>query len=174
MRKFLSIGYLIGLCVLGRADAAWADAVPTRSLSPQQQIIRLLEDQVTAWNQGDIEGFMRGYWNSPDLVFTSAGEVRRGWQTTLERYRASYPDHDRMGELSFSDLEIHLFPAPSDRGGTPLVAWVLGKWRLKRASDNPHGIFTLILQRFPNLPGHLNEQWRIVHDHTSASSPDPK
>lgn len=174
MRESLSLAYLIVLCMLGQAGAVWANPLPTPALSAKQQIVKLLEDQVTAWNQGDIEGFMRGYWNSPDLVFTSAGEVRRGWQTTLERYRASYPDHDRMGELSFSDLEIHLLPAPLGRGGTPLVAWVLGKWRLKRASDNPHGIFTLILQRFPNQPGHLNGQWRIVHDHTSASSPDSK
>jgi len=45
---------------------------------------------------------------------------------------------------------------------SPDAAVVLGRWRLARANDEPHGRFTLIFRRMP-------EGWRIVHDHTSAA-----
>src|SRR4026208_821293 len=47
--------------------------------------------QVEAWNRGDLEGFMAGYWKSPDLVFFSNGTETRGWQPTPDRYRARSP-----------------------------------------------------------------------------------
>jgi ketosteroid isomerase-like protein len=168
----LLIGSLMGLCLLGGVDAVPANSTPALGVKAQVEIRELLEAQVAAWNQGDIEGFMKGYWNSPDLSFTSGGELRRGWQNTLKRYKETYAGRELMGELSFSDLEIHLLPPSPD--GTPVVAWVLGRWRLKRATDEPHGVFTLILQRFPDLPGNPKGHWRIVHDHTSASSPEAK
>lgn len=137
--------------------------------SPQDQIRRVLEDQVAAWNRGDIDSFMRGYWDSPDLIFTSGGNVRRGWQTTLENYHKSYPDRAHMGELSFTDLEIHLLTSPGDTVSTATAAWVLGRWRLKRADDEPHGIFTLIFRKFPKADGASEGAWKIIHDHTSSS-----
>ena len=96
---------------------------------------------------------MEGYWKSDSLVFTSGGNVTRGWTTTLERYRKVYAARALMGTLSFSDLEISVI------GET--TAWVLGKWKLMRKKDTPHGIFTLVLRRFP-------EGWKIIHDHTSS------
>ena len=87
---------------------------------PRPAMQKVLDDQVAAWNRGDIEAFMDGYWESPDLVFTSGGNVQRGWQTTLERYRASYgTSPETMGRLSFSDLEIH--PLGDE------AAWALGR-----------------------------------------------
>ena len=116
----------------------------------------VLQSQQGAWNRGDIDAFMNGYWHSDQTVFVSGDEVTRGWQKVLDRYKKKYSDRAKMGTLTFSDLEI-----------TPLnndSAVVLGSWELKHASDKPHGHFTLIFRRFP-------DGWKIVHDHTSAASP---
>lgn len=174
MRRFLPIAFVLGVGVLSQVSA-WPASSPTvPGRSPEDEIRLVLETQVSAWNHGDIEEFMKGYWNSRELLFTSGGKIRRGWQETLKQYKATYPDHARMGELSFSDLEIHLLPTSSSEKGAPVAAWVLGRWRLKRAGDEPQGIFTLILQKFPGSPEGLAPGWKIVHDHTSSSLPESK
>ncbi len=66
----------------------------------------VLDQQVTAWNRGDIDGFMQTYWPSDDLTFSGGGQTRRGWATVRDRYKARYPTPERMGKLAFSDLEI--------------------------------------------------------------------
>ena len=118
-------------------------------------IARVLDDQVEAWNRGDLEGFMEGYWESEDLVFTSGGRVQRGWRTTLDRYRATYGDRaSSMGRLSFTDLEIHALQ--------PDAAWALGRWALARSGNvTTGGIVTLVLRE-------RDGEWKIVHDHTSV------
>lgn len=114
-------------------------------------IIAVMKEQSAAWNRGDIEGFMRGYWNSDKLVFVSS-RVTRGWQPTLENYKRGYPTKEAMGRLTFSDLEVTVLSNDA--------AVVLGSWALERAKDNPKGKFTLIFRKF-------KEGWRIVHDHTT-------
>ncbi|MGH7556780.1 MAG: YybH family protein [Gemmatimonadota bacterium] len=121
----------------------------------REEIVDVLREQVDAWNQGDLDGFMDGYWQSPDLVFTSGGRVQRGWQTTLERYRSAYGERpETMGRLTFSDLEVH----PLDRWN----AWVLGRWSLETGQGERGGVFTLVFQE-------IDGRWVIVHDHTSES-----
>jgi ketosteroid isomerase-like protein len=97
---------------------------------------------------------MNGYARSASTVFVSQDEVSRGWETVRNRYRVKYSDRTKMGTLSFSEIEVTMVSADS--------AVVLGRWRLKRTNDEPHGRFTLIFK-------HLPEGWRIVHDHTSAA-----
>lgn len=123
--------------------------------SEEDTIRRLLERQQQDWNRGDIEAFMSGYERDERLVFTSGGQIRRGWQATLERYRKAYPDRQSMGTLSFSDLEVRIIGKAA--------AVVLGRWDLRRLKDHPHGVFTLVLERGDG-------GWRIVHDHTSSTS----
>jgi ketosteroid isomerase-like protein len=118
----------------------------------EQQIRKVMNDQAQAWNRGDIDGFMRGYWNSDKLIFVSGDNVTRGWQPTLDRYKKSYDTQAKMGTLTFSDLEINMISKDA--------AVVLGGWSLARDGDNPHGKFTLTFRRFP-------EGWRIIIDHTS-------
>lgn len=112
----------------------------------------VMAEQTAAWNRGDIDGFMRGYWNSPALVFVSGAGVTKGWQPTLDRYKKNYATREKMGTLRFSDLAIEVLSKDS--------AVVLGSWALARETDNPGGKFTLIFRRF-------KDGWRIVHDHTS-------
>jgi ketosteroid isomerase-like protein len=116
----------------------------------------VLDAQVEAWNQGNIDAFMLTYWKSDSLRFASGGTVRRGWQETLARYEATYPDRDAMGRLTFEELSIRRF--------SPEWAMAFGRYRLQREEPLPHltGLFTLILQ---NQSGN----WTIVHDHTSAA-----
>ena len=97
---------------------------------------------------------MNGYARSASTVFVSQDEVSHGWETVRDRYRVKYSDRTKMGTLSFSEIEVTVL--------SPDAAVVLGRWRLKRANDEPHGRFTLIFKRLP-------EGWRIVHDHTSAA-----
>lgn len=115
------------------------------------QITKVMTDQATAWNRGDIDGFMEGYWKSEKLTFVSA-EVTRGWQQTLDRYKKSYNTTEKMGKLTFSDLEIDVFSSNA--------AKVLGSWALAGPKGDPHGKFTLIFKKF-------KDGWKIVHDHTS-------
>ena len=120
------------------------------------EIRGVLRAQQEAWNRGDIDSFMNGYAHDETTLFVSGDEVRRGWQTVRDRYRSKYNDRAKMGTLTFSDLEIAQLGPDS--------ALALGHWELKRASDNPHGRFTLIFRKTP-------DGWRIVHDHTSAAAP---
>jgi ketosteroid isomerase-like protein len=116
------------------------------------EIRKVMNAQTTAWNAGDIDGFMRGYWNSPQLVFVSTTNVTRGWQPTIERYKKNYDSRAKMGTLTFSDLEVNVLSKDS--------ATVLGSWALAREKDNPKGKFTLIFRKF-------KDGWKIIHDHTS-------
>ena len=114
----------------------------------------VLDSQREAWNRGDVAGYMDGYYRSEQTIFVSGDTVTRGWQTVLDRYKKNYDSREKMGTLTFSDLQITLL--------SPDAVVVLGGWGLKRAKDSPHGRFTLIFRRLP-------EGWRIVHDHTSAA-----
>ena len=81
-------------------------------------IRKLLDDQVRAWNRGDLEGFMAGYWKSPDLTFTSGGDQTKGWQATLERYRKRYQGEGReMGKLAFTDVTVQSSLAAGAKAG---------------------------------------------------------
>ena len=114
----------------------------------------VLEAQRDAWNRGDIEGYMDGYARSADTVFVSGDNVMHGWQSVLERYKKSYDSREKMGTLTFADLEIKVLSNDA--------AVCLGRWHLQRANDEPHGRFTLIFSR-------TKQGWKIVHDHTSAA-----
>jgi ketosteroid isomerase-like protein len=131
-------------------------AAPEQASNSVPEIQYVLKAQQDAWNRGDIDAFMNGYAQSASTVFVSEDKITRGWETVRERYRVKYSDRAKMGTLSFSEIEVTML--------SPDAAFVLGRWRLKRANDEPHGRFTLIFKRLP-------EGWRIVHDHTSAAPP---
>jgi ketosteroid isomerase-like protein len=149
----LACAIAITACVLMATNVSAASAQNANAVA---QIRSVLHAQQNAWNRGDINGFMNGYARSASTVFISEDTVRRGWGTVRERYREKYSDRAKMGTLTFSEIEITLL--------SPDAAVVLGRWRLERAKDRPHGRFTLIFKRLP-------EGWRIVLDHTSAALP---
>lgn len=134
--------------------ATLACAAPEQASTSVAEVQSVLNAQQDAWNRGDIDAFMNGYARSASTVFVSQDEVSRGWETVRDRYRVKYSDRTKMGTLSFSEIEVTML--------SPDAAVALGRWRLERANDEPHGRFTLIFKRLP-------EGWRIVHDHTSAA-----
>ena len=118
----------------------------------QAEIRAVMAAQVVAWNRGDIDGFMNGYARAATTEFVSGDKLTRGWQTVRDRYKKKYDSREKMGTLTFSELKI-----------TPLsrdAAFVIGRWKLVRKNDKPHGRFTLLFRR-------TEAGWRIVHDHTS-------
>ena len=146
--------FLAALLFLSSANAPTPPQEMTHDASTAA-VEHVLRTQQDAWNHHDLEAFMAGYWNSPDLTFFSGAKEQHGWQATLERYRATYasPGHD-MGKLEFSALRIEML-------GTD-AAFVRGAWQLTMPDGKtPHGLFTLVFRKF-------SEGWKIVHDHTSA------
>ncbi len=138
------------LLVLFGAIVGFAqNKIDTKTVS---EIRNVLETQTKAWNDGDIDGFMKGYWNSPELVFVSKDDVTKGWQPTTDRYKKNYDSKAKMGVLTFSGLQIDILSKEA--------AVVLGSWSLARDKDNPHGKFTLVFRKF-------KDGWKIIHDHTS-------
>jgi ketosteroid isomerase-like protein len=154
------VAFLLILPLLIAASHAHTRQAPrkTSSTFDAQAVRDLLLQQQADWNRGDVAAFMRGYWNSPQLTFAGSTNFTRGWEPVLARYQQSYPGKAAMGHLDFSDLEIR--PLGAD------AALVLGRWHLSKDSGEKGGIFTLVLQHFP-------EGWRIVHDHTNAD-PQPQ
>ena len=140
---------VLASCTPTRRLPTTASSHESRDVVP---IRELLGRQVRAWNDGDVEEFMRGYWRSSRLTFFSDGEVTRGWQETLDRYRRRYPDRAAMGRLSFEELSIE----PVRPG---LIA-VSGIWRLDREVP-AGGRFLLIFERHEG-------RWVIVVDSTTS------
>lgn len=137
------------LCLFpsGCRDAAFGpeDAAAIRSVMDAQQL---------AWNAGDIEAFMHGYHERADVVFTSGGKIRKGWEATLTAYRKRYVEGDaKMGTLAFSDVDVQ------ELG--PGAAVVLGHWELSETPQAGHGVFSLVFTE-------ANGRWAILHDHSSS------
>ena len=66
-----------------------------------QKIKEVLNKQENAWNQGDLHGFMLGYWNSDKLEFSSEDVTTYGWMNTLLKYKMNYPKMQSNGHRIF-------------------------------------------------------------------------
>lgn len=118
-----------------------------------EKIIRdILERQTRDWNRGDIDAFMKGYWQSDSLMFVGKSGVTYGYQQTLNNYKKNYPDTAAMGKLRFNILEVRRIS--SDH------FFVLGKWMLTRSIGDLSGHYTLIFRK-------INGVWNIISDHSS-------
>src|SRR5437879_3390271 len=151
--KFAAAVLLVGgITLLAQAGSLAQSNKP--NTTSEGAIRAVLDLQRDAWNHGDIDGYMDGYDRSLDTVFVSGDRINRGWQMVLDRYKKSYDSREKMGQLTFSDVEITMLSKDA--------AAVLGRWRLKRANDEPHGTFTLLFRK-------TKTGWKIVHDHTSSA-----
>src|SRR5262245_4088952 len=146
---FLFLSGLVGACVSQPNPRKDADEIA-------RAIRAVMEAQQAAWNRGDIEGFMDGYERSETTTFVSGDEITRGWQTVLDRYKQRYSSPEKMGTLSFSELDIQPI--------SPSYVLVDGRWQLNRTGDSPHGRFTLLFRETSN-------GWRIIHDTTTSAAP---
>ena len=118
----------------------------------KEAIMKVLETQRQAWNRGDIESCMLGYWKSDSLIFVGKTAPVYGWQSTLDRYKKAYPNKAAMGQLKFDIIQVKVLDDSN--------AFMLGAWHLQRDKDAPGGYFTLWFRK-------INGEWKIVCDHTS-------
>src|SRR5204862_7442005 len=88
-----------------------AIAEPSNSGKDEAAIRAVLASQAAAWNRGDVEGYMDGYDRSPKTEFVGGDSITRGWQQVLDRYKQKYDSREKMGTLTFSDLEINVVSA---------------------------------------------------------------
>jgi ketosteroid isomerase-like protein len=115
-------------------------------------IRKILDDQTTAWNRGDIENFMQGYWQSDSLLFVGKSGVTNGWKQTLANYKKGYPDTAAMGKLDFNILQVKRLSG--------IYFSVVGKWHLTRSIGNLSGHYTLLFKK-------IKGKWVIIQDHSS-------
>jgi len=128
--------------------------LPLLGATPEQEIRGVLDAQVTAWNRGDIPGFMEGYDKSESTTFAGT-EITKGHAQVLARYLKKYPTREKMGTLRFSDIETRMLGAD--------YASVIGRFHLDRAADaggEASGIFTLLFHK-------TGQGWKVILDHTS-------
>jgi len=146
-----SIRQLVESYTLKSPSTYLADSEDAKS---RAAIRAVLDSQVAAWNRGDLDGYMDGYDRSKDTAFISGDRFIRGWQEVLERYKKTYDTPEKMGVLTFSEVEVSVVSKDA--------ALVFGRWHLRRINDEPHGRFTLLFKK-------TKAGWRIVHDHTSSA-----
>lgn len=148
--------FRIFLRLLAIVTFAAASYVPAQTTTPAQAIRAVLDKQVVDWNRGDMEAFAAGYKNSPDILFIGS-TISRGYAQMLDRYRKVYPSKEKMGVLSFNELEVQ----PLDER----FATVTGNFHLERTEaggGNADGHFLLVFEKTP-------DGWKIVRDDTTSA-----
>ena len=139
---------------MGKSLAVLFVSLRLLTAAAEDDIRRVLDDQVVAWNRGNVRAFMSGYDNSPETTFVGT-TITKGHAEVLANYLKRYPTKEKMGTLEFSDLEIHALDAG--------YASVIGRWHLtrtKEAGGDVGGIFTLLFRK-------TAQGWKIILDHTS-------
>ncbi|MFA7421742.1 MAG: nuclear transport factor 2 family protein [Melioribacteraceae bacterium] len=144
MKKFFLIIIFMMFAVTSQAQIL--------SKTDKEEILKVLEAQRVAWNEGALEKYMQGYWNSDSLRFIGKSGVRFGWDETLESYKKGYPTKDEMGNLVFEVISLE--------GISESTAFMIGKWSLIRKENNVFGHFSLIWKK-------IKGKWLITSDHSS-------
>ena len=138
---------------LSLALIAIAFTLSSFAQSADEKAIRgILAEQTAAWNRGNIEDFMKGYWNSDSLMFIGQNGVTYGYQNTLMNYKKNYNNADKMGTLSFDLVKVQRLSRE--------YYFVVGKWHLKRNAGDVGGHYDLIFRK-------IRGQWLIISDHSS-------
>ena len=144
--SLLIIALWVPACIFSQPSSA-------RSASTDEVAIRAILDQQTKdWNRGDIEAFMRGYWQNDSLMFIGNSGINWGSKKTLERYKRVYPDSTAMGKLSYEIILVKQL--------SPEYYYVVGKWMLARRVGDLSGYYNLLFRK-------INGKWLIVADHSS-------
>ena len=125
-----------------------------QSNNDEKEITGLLNKQTQAWNKGDLDEFMNGYWHNDSLMFVGKNGVTYGYSNTLNNYKKNYNSPEKMGKLFFEILKIKRL--------SPEYYWVLGKYFLKRTIGDAGGQYTLLIKK-------IKGRWQIIADHSSSS-----
>ena len=140
MKKIIVLPFLL-VCAIAFTQSA-----------DETTIRNVLNEQTRAWNGGNIEEFMQGYWKNDSLMFIGKSGINWGWQSAFDHYKKSYPDTVAMGKLSFDIILV--------KNLSPEYYYVVGKWMLKRSIGDVSGYYNLLFKK-------IKGQWLIVADHSS-------
>jgi ketosteroid isomerase-like protein len=115
-------------------------------------IKKILTDQTIQWNKGNLDQFMKGYWENDSLQFIGKSGPVYGYNNALNNYKKGYPDTAAMGKLSFDVISVKKL--------SPDYYFVTGKWFLSRTVGDLKGVYTLLFRK-------INGEWKIIADHSS-------
>jgi uncharacterized protein (TIGR02246 family) len=118
----------------------------------EAEVRKVLSTQNAAWNRGDVDAFMVGYWDNDSLMFVGSSGITYGYKNTLANYKKRYPDTAAMGKLTFNLIQVKRL--------SPEYYHVTGKWHLQRSIGDVGGHFTLVFRK-------MNGRWVIISDHSS-------
>jgi ketosteroid isomerase-like protein len=141
MKKIWLLGFALFIVMIVQAQT-----------TDEKKIRSILDEQTAAWNRGDIDAFMKGYWENDSLMFIGKSGVTYGWTNTLNNYKKGYPDAAAMGQLSFTLIKVEKLSGKCYS--------IVGKWHLKRTIGDVGGHYTLLFKK-------INGEWVIVQDHSS-------
>ena len=153
MKKYL---FILGLalvtvnCISVRADIG--DVIvqnDTDYATAKAAIAKVMNDQESAWNNGNLEDFMQGYWKSDSLKFYGSNGLTKGWQNTLDNYKKGYPTKAESGVLNFVINDVSKIEGDN--------YWVMGEYHLKRDVGDADGVFIIIFKM-------INGEWKIIAD----------
>jgi uncharacterized protein (TIGR02246 family) len=119
------------------------------------ELERAMRDAEAAWNRGDLAAFASCYEDSPETLFIGRDVTHGGVQAILDRYKRGYSTPEKMGKLTYSEMEVR--PLGAD------YALMTGKFELKRTpagGGDASGRYTLVWKK-------TAKGWKIIHDHTS-------
>jgi len=159
--RVLGLAFLMGAVGLIQGIQPVVVAQVAGETGDKAAIRAVIDEQVAAWNRGDITAFMTSYEDSPETTFVGTTSVNKGFQPILERYKKGYANKVEMGTLSFKELDIRLLPTAA---GVTEYAVVTGRFHLERAAKGTatkdDGIFSLVWHKGPG-------GWKILLDHTA-------
>ena len=118
----------------------------------KKAVIAVMDAQARDWSNGDIDGFMGGYWKSDSLRFLGKRGITMGWQNILNNYKKSYPDRKAMGVLKFDYISFEQLGKDN--------MFVVGIWALERERDTLSGYYSLLWKKFDG-------NWKVIFDHTN-------
>ena len=118
----------------------------------KKAILAIMHAQQTDWSNGDLEGFMEGYWKSDSLKFYSSRGITYGWDKTLENYKKGYPSKAHTGTLEFKINDISKINGEA--------YFVMGEYHLTREVGDANGVFLIIFKK-------INGEWKIIADMSS-------
>jgi hypothetical protein len=118
----------------------------------ETEVRNVLAKQNAAWNRGDVDAFMVGYWENDSLMFIGKSGITYGYKNTLANYKRNYPDTTAMGKLTFTLIRVKQLSRE--------YFHVTGKYYLTRTIGDASGHFTLMFRK-------INGKWVIISDHSS-------
>lgn len=123
------------------------------SATVQQAILAIMDGHEKAWNRGDIQELLDGYWRDDRLRYAFNDEVHHSYANIEASFLKRYPGPATMGKLAFTDVEISVL--------SDCDALVFGRWTLERDDTQTTGLLTVHFRK-------IDGAWLTVSDHTSS------